>query len=914
MVVVGWHLATAPARAAEPAPSFRNQIAPLLQGRCLRCHSGARPKGDLDLSSRKGMLSGGASGNPAVAPGKAAASPLLKMVADRKMPPRQPLDATEVMLFRRWIDAGASWDSHMLTPIRQGEERRAGPDWWSLQPIRRPATPFVADRAWLRNTIDAFILARLESMGLRPAPEADRRTVLRRLSFDLTGLPPTPAECQAFLDDPAPDAYERQVERLLASTAYGERWGRHWLDVVRFAESHGYEMNTLRPNAWPYRDYVIRAFNEDRPFAGFVQDQLAGDGGNDPLAEAATGFLVGGTHDMVGNATREGQLQQRMDDLYDMVSATGAAFLGMTVNCARCHDHKFDPILQKDFYGLQAVFAGVQHAERPLRPHDEEQRRHQAEVVRAEIVRLDRAIDDLDPPVGEPGMPPRRAPVNPRRNLERFRAIEARYVRFVITATQDGTQPCIDELEVYTAGPAPRNVALAGTGARASASSVFPNNPLHKIEHVNDGQVGNGRSWISNEPGGGWIEIDLARPITIDRVIWGRDREQKFTDRLTRAYRIEVSTDHTHWRVVAGSWDRRPVASGAAESANTLLRQRQRLQERLAGLAGPALVYAGTFAEPAATHLLKRGDPLQPLEEVGPSAIRAVNPPLVLDPKLDERSRRLALARWIGDVRNPLPARVMVNRLWHYHFGQGLVRTPSDFGFNGDRPSHPELLDWLAAEYLANGGHLKSLHRWIVSSAAYRQSSRSEARALVVDAGDRLLWRFPPRRLEAEAVRDAMLQVSGTLNRRLGGPGYHLWDYSGYVIVFTPMDSLGPDEFRRMVYQFKPRTQQDATFGAFDCPDATQAMPRRNVSTTALQALNLQNGSFVREQAERFAERLRRESGRETAPQVRLGFRLAFGREPAPREEEAAVRLVQAHGLAVLCRVLLNANEFVFVN
>ncbi len=907
-------------RAAEP-PSFARQVAPLLQARCLRCHAGNHPKGDLDLTTARGIQEGGASG-PVVRPGKAADSLLFTHVRDRKMPPKQPLAAAEVELLRRWIDAGARWEGPSLA-VAAPKTGRAGKDWWSLQPVRRSALPTTAGRAWNRNPIDAFVLARLEAKGLGPAPAADRRTWLRRVTVDLTGLLPTPNEIEAFLADQSPDAYEKVADRLLASPHYGERWGRHWLDVVRFAESHGYEMNTLRPNAWPYRDYVIRAFNRDTPFARFVREQLAGDAeaDGDVLTRAATGFLVGGPHDMVGNATKEGQLQQRMDDLYDMVSTTGSAFLSLTLNCARCHDHKFDPITQKDYYSVQAVFAGVQHADRLLPPVVSATGRRAAADLRAALARLEARIDEQEPPARPSPGPARRRPVHPRRNVERFPAIEARFVRFTVSATSDGTEPCLDELEIYSAGPTPRNLALASAGARASASSVYPNNPLHRVEHLNDGRHGNGRSWISNERGRGWALIALPHRVRINRVVWGRDREEKYADRLATDYRVEISADGKSWTTVAGSWDRlpyRPQARGAnvadSDPLRSLLAERARLAGRLAELEKPRPIYAGTFAAPPATHLLKRGDPLQPQEVVGPGAVQSLGVPFELKPNASDRERRLALARWIADPRNPLPARVMVNRLWHYHFGQGLVRTPSDFGFNGDRPSHPELLDWLADEFRVNGGRLKPLHRLVVLSATYRQSSRINPAARAVDADGRLWWRYPPRRLEAEALRDAVLQVSGRLNRRMGGPGYHLWEYSGYVIVFKPKARLGPDEFRRMVYQFKPRTQQDETFGVFDCPDATLTMPRRNVSTTALQALNLLNGAFIQQQSESFAGRLRQEAGGDLARQVRRAFLLAFGRAPNRVEEKAAVDLVRTHGLAMLCRALFNANEFVYVN
>ena len=897
-----------PLTAAAESPSFVKDVAPLLRSRCLKCHAGPRGRGGLDLSERPKMLAGGDHG-AAVRPGQADRSLLYRQVKEGKMPPRQPLSDREVRLLRRWIDAGALWEGPALRPLAAVAGRRAGPDWWSLQPLRRAVPPAVKGRTRARTPIDAFLLAALEARGLSFGPEADRRTLIRRLGFDLIGLAPTPAEIDAFERDSRPDAYERLVERLLASPQYGERWGRHWLDVVRFAESHGYEMNTLRPTAWPYRDYVIHAFNRDLPYGQFVREQLAGDvlAGDDALTAAATGFLVGGPHDLVGNGTTEGKLQMRSDDLFDLVATTSATFLGLTVGCARCHDHKFDPITQKDFYALQAIFAGVEHAERDVRSPMSPPLLAEVRRARQQIAALDRKIDEQEPLADGKTA---RAAVDPRRNVERFQPVRARSVRFVITATSDGSEPCIDELELYGPGK-PDNLARTA-GVRSSASSVFPNSPLHRLEHVNDGRVGNSRSWISAERGKGWVRLDLPAATELDRVVWGRDREGKYRDRLAKAYRVEASSDGVNWAPVASEAGRGERALPSAEAP--FVAERRRLAERLRALTVPRKVYAGSFRTPDVSYRLHLGDVLQKREVVNPGTLAAVRPPFTLAPDAPESKRRLALAEWIGHRDNPLPARVMVNRLWHWHFGQGLVGTPSDLGYNGDRPSHPELLDWLATEMRSGEGRLKPLHRSIVRSAAYRQSSRFDVRPAAIDAGNRLLWRYAPRRLEAEALRDSMLQAAGTLDTRMGGPGYHLWDYSGYVIVFRPKAKLGPGEFRRMVYQFKPRLQQDGTFGAFDCPDATAATPRRNVSTTALQALNLLNDPFVLDQAERFAARVKREAGPSSAAQAQRAFRLAFGRAPTAVETRAAEKLMEAHGLALLCRTLFNANEFVFVH
>jgi Protein of unknown function (DUF1553)/Protein of unknown function (DUF1549) len=714
------------------------------------------------------------------------------------------------------------------------------------------------------------------------------------------------------------------VDHLLADPGYGERWGRHWLDVVRFAESHGYETNNLRPNAWPYRDYVIQAFNADTPFARFVAEQLAGDALPDAsgLARAATGFVVGGAHDVVGNQAPEQALRQRADDLDDMITATATTFLGLTVQCARCHDHKFDPISQRDYYGLQAVFAGVNHADRDVPAPDAEPRQTEARSVRAELAELERKIDETEPharpDLGAEGRPP----VDPLRNVERFTPVQARYVRFTIQSTNNGSEPCIDELEVWSSGEHPRNVALAELGAKPSASSTYAGSPLHRLEHLNDGRVGNSRSWISAAPGKGWAAVDLGKTIKIDRVVWGRDREGVYSDRLPNAYYVEVATEPGRWQVVASSADRAPgqgsrdagLVGPKAKERLDLLRRRKELRDRLDTLGITLKVYAGTFDQPGPTHVLRRGDPLQKGDLVNPSGVRSVKPMLSLPAEAPEPERRLALARWIADPANPLPARVMVNRLWHYHFGRGIVATPSDFGFNGERPSHPELLDWLAAEFQSNAGRLKPIHRMIVLSSVYRQSSRLDEHARAIDGNNRLLWRFTPRRLEAEELRDAILAVAGTLDRRMGGPGYNLWEpNTNYVVVFNPRKDLGPDTFRRMVYQFKPRSQPDPTFGVFDCPDGGLVAPKRNASTTALQALNLLNSRVILDQSTRFAARLVHEAGPDPVDQARRGFRHAFGRDPTDSERQAAAALIRQHGTPALCRALFNANEFLYV-
>jgi hypothetical protein len=805
-------------------------------------------------------------------------------------------------------------------------------DHWSFRAPVRPKLPSVQKESWARNPIDRFILARLEKEGLPPSPEADRRTLIRRLYFTVTGLPPSPEEVESFLRDRSDGAYETLVNRLLDSPHYGERWARHWLDVVRFAESNGFETNTERPRAWPYRDYVIRAFNEDLPYDRFLFEQIAGDSAG---VDEATGFLVGGPWDAVKSPDVNLTLQQRMDELHDMISTTATAFLGLTVGCARCHNHKFDPISQKDYYAIQAVFAGVQHGERERRTPDYPERMKKAAEVRRKLAVLEEKLAEFIP-LAHPdnaadGKKALRPPVNSERNVERFSPVEARFVRFTVLATNGG-EPCIDELEVFTTGPSATNVALASFGTTATASGTYPNSELHRLEHINDGRYGNSRSWISSENGRGWVQLEFPGLEKIDRIVWARDREGKFRDRLATRYRIEAATEAAEsgdWRTVASSDDRIEYSAGAAlappysaagldparaEVFNRLLREKEGLEKELKQWTAADMVYAGRFEQPGPTYRLNRGEPMQKREQVSPGVITGLGHLVELSADTPEQARRVALAKWIADPGNPLTARVMVNRIWQHSFAEGIVRTPSDFGHMGATPSHPELLDWLAVEFIESGWSVKHIQRLILLSATFRQSSRATAHALELDGATGLLWRYPPHRLEAEPLRDTILAVSGTLDLRMGGPGFDLFEpNNNYVKVYNPKREFGPPEFRRMIYQARPRMRLDDTFGAFDCPDAGQVAPKRNVSTTPLQALALLNSPFILQQARFFAERVEREAGGDSDAQAVRAFEIAFNREPQPDERAAAGSLVEKEGLATLCRALFNANEFLYV-
>ena len=949
-------------------------------------------------------------------------------------------------------------------------------DHWSFQPVTRPPPPPVHLASWPRNQVDRFILARLEQEGLRPSPEADRLTWLRRASLDLTGLPPAPEQIRAFVDDRRPDAYERVVDSLLASPRYGERWAQHWLDVVRYADTHGFEVNTERPNAWPYRDYVIEAFNRNLPYDRFIREQLAGDALEQ---DAATGFLVTASVLLPGQIGADDVSKRlaRQDSLDEIVVNTGQTFLGLSVGCARCHDHKFDPITARDYYSMQSFFAGVEYGDRELRTPEATARRKEAETLKQRVSDIEKELSRFEPLARvEPATP---TPISSKLNEDTFAPLTARYVRFTIHDSNlhpalGLIEPCIDEFEIVTDEAQPRNVALKSHGTRVSASGsrqseshklehiqdgrygnsrswmsdevgqgwlLFelpeptrirqirwgrdregqftdrtptaytleagesldsltllqvrpPNRPAvnakvnsdrfepvktrrlrltiretnslepcldevevmdirgrnvalasqgttvtssgntvvadrHELRRVNDGRYGNGHSWMSNEKGKGWLLFEFSEERHIERVVWGRDREGEFTDRLATDYLIEVETAPGLWRVVASSSDRSPFVPGALKptpfrgsllglnaselkTAQSLMAEKKDLDTKIAGAMVGPMTFAGIFRAPDKIHLLHRGDPEQPKDPVGPAILKVLGD-LALPQETAEQKRRLALAEWIASASNPLTARVMVNRIWQGHFGTGLVDTPSDFGKNGSLPSHRELLDWLASEFVRSGWSIKEMHRLIVLSSTFRQSTRHDAAAATKDADQRLLWRFPSRRLESEAIRDSILTVSGNLNLKTGGRGFDLFDNRGGLSGFKPVEFFKAEGLRRMIYAHKVRREREVVFGAFDCPDAGQSTARRRESTTPIQALNLFNSPFTLDQCEVFAKRVSTEAGMDESARLRRIYLLALGRDPLPEELAEAIPVVREHGLPTLCRAIFNSSEFLFI-
>ena len=898
-------------RPAARLVDFEKDVRPILEEHCYDCHGEDKQKSKLRLDTAVGILRGGESGEPLLVRGGSAESHLIKKVSAENpkevMPPKgDRLTAEQVATLRLWIDQGAAMPG--------GEAAAASlkltTDHWSFQPVKRPAGA----------GIDELVLAKLREKGLAPSPPADKTTLIRRLYLTMHGMPPTPQEVADFQKDAQPEAYARLVDRVLASPRYGERWARHWMDVVRYADTNGFETNHARKTAFHYRDYLIESLNADKPYDQFIKEQLAGDALG---MDAATGFLVAGPYDIVKSPDINLTLMQRQDELADMVNTTGTAFLGLTMGCARCHNHKFDPILQKDYYAMQAVFAGVNQGERVLRKTMDAGAAKELAALKADEAAKNAELEGFRKKAAAGTDKKLRPPVNARLNEETFAPTEAVAVKFTILAT-NAAEPCLDELEIYDA--AGQNVALATQGAQPSASGTLAGYAIHKLEHLNDGQTGNERSWIADTAGKGWVQIDFPAKVRIQRIVWSRARDGRFADRVATQYKIEAAAEPGKWTTVASSDDRQPFAGKEdpkaflaqltapdADAARQAQADLAELKKRIAKLTGSESGWVGTFSQPGKTHRLYRGEAMQEREVVAPDALTVLGT-LGLAVEEPEQHRRVRLAEWIASPQNPLTARVLVNRLWHYIFGNGIVDTPSDFGANGSRPTHPELLDLLADELVKSGWSIKHIQRLILLSATFQQSSAPRADAAAVDAGGRLLWRYTPRRLEAEAIRDSMLAVSGALDLQAGGPGFYLMDVvEENVDHYFPKEKYTPAEFRRMVYLFRVRAAQDGVFGSFDCPDGGSVMAKRSRSNTPLQALNLFNSSFIVQQSDILAKRLQTEAGGQPEAQAGLAFRLFYARPPDVFELENSAAMIREHGLQSFARALYNTSEFLFV-
>ncbi len=813
-----------PVRAAEPSVAgrehFERKVRPLLAENCYSCHGDEKQKGKLRLDSPAFIRAGGERG-AAIVPGQPDQSRILLAVGyqdeELKMPPKKRLSQRQIADLTEWVKLGAPMPagepSVPATVKREFQITAKDRAHWAFQPVKSPAVPSVKKRAGSPNPIDAFVQSRLEAKGLAPNPPATKRELIRRAYFDLTGLPPSPADVEAFLADRSPRAWADLIDHLLASPRYGEKWGRHWLDLVRFAESNSYERDDDKPHAWRFRDYVIRAFNADKPYDCFLREQLAGDELPHPDADAiiATGFYRLGIWD---DEPPDRELA-RYDSLDDIVATTGQVFLGLTVDCARCHNHKIDPIAQKDYYRLLSFFANVNH---------------------------------------------------------------------------------------YRNGGPTDEVALFGSVAERAAYE----HRVHEME---------GRR---NEAQAAIIEI-----------------EQHFRAGLARGDRPENQAEKPTKR----DFNKLLKEEGRRVLGAERFAHYQELKQNLPQLnpdslsVEKALAVTEAGSQAPVTYVLGRGNPNLKTEVVEPGFIEVLNPPTVQlsvpAPTASTSGRRIVLANWIASPANPLTARVMVNRLWQHHFGRGIVRSPSNFGTQGERPTHPELLDWLAREFTARGWSMKAMHRLIMTSQTYRQSSHGNASALQADPSNDLFWRFDMRRLTAEEIRDAVLAVTGRLNLKMFGPGIFV-DIPKEVMAGQSVPGKGwgkssaEEQARRSIYIKVKRSLRPPILESFDTAETDRSTPVRFATVQPTQALGLLNGAFLNQQADVFAARLRKEAGDDAQKQVQLALYLATGHPASRIEVQRGVRLIEKLctgdqadpeiALKHFCLMVLNLNEMVFVD
>lgn len=968
---------------------FEKSAGNLISKYCLSCHNDSQSHGNLDLSSREGFLRGGDSG-PSFDESAPRESLILQRVLNKEMPPDEKHPApkeAEIKDFEQWLLAGAMWpEGKKLSEFGSTTEFRAGYDWWSLQPLRsQNAFPHRSSEL-TSEYIDIFIQQRLEESGLRPNGLADKRTLLRRIKFDLHGLPPSVEELEEFEGDSRPDAWDRLIDRLLASPSYGERWGRHWLDVARYGDTHGYERDFRRPNAWRYRDFVIEAINSDQPYDEFIRWQIAGDtlAPDNPSAIIATSFLACGPYDFTGLDETPSPIlkrQARADELDDILTTTVASTLGLTVNCARCHNHKVDPISQEDYYRLAAVFSGVKRGDRPLISEEREAQRVASRLelearlaqLKEELSRLESHIDLADIVGGGNGRGSGRVGngIDPRNGVLRFEHSAMlddiqtnRFSRSVLRFVDGVGIPDGSAGKKTTVSSTGIQIELPGTSGQSW--DFIENGPvteqaykdLNGVDYSSEGhsilglhankfitfdlaeirrELGDGELQLEGVVGYGGRELTASADahISLDgktvfewKKLKRADGGREISLSLSRDARFLtlVATDGGdgigHDQVFFGDLRIRAVAvRGGTEELEMkrgqLSREREELELRLRELGAGPQVFGIKSTKPEVIQVLSRGNPEEPIKQVTPSAFTWMvsDVPATIQETMSDGERRKSFALWLTSSKNSTFQRVIVNRIWHYHFGQGIVATTNDFGFFGERASHPVLLDEMATEFVKGGYSWKRFHRTILRSHTYQQTGDFSEKGSNVDAENRLLWRMSPRRLDAESTRDTILSAAGSLQRVSGGPGYEDFEYvDRYAPIYRYRTADRPEQWRRSVYRFSVRSVPNQFLEVLDCPNPTVSAPIRSQTTTALQSLTLLNDPFIYQQASLMADRLRERFPNELESQIRMVFKQCLLREPMESELRSAKDLVEQAGLDELCRVIFNANEFVYVD
>lgn len=983
--------------AGKPAKSdaFLTQIAPAFEQSCVRCHNASKSRGGLSLETLADLQKGSENGS-VLEPGNPAESRLLEVLLGDKpeMPQKEkPLEKTVVKAVEEWIRQGAPWPADLkLVDKSQNRNKKL----WSFEPIAIQKLPEISEESqkWARNPIDYFIASKHELLKFQPAKQADKKTLIRRLYYDLVGLPPSPEAVQQFLNDDRPDAYEKLVDQLLESPGYGERWARHWLDVIHYGETHGYDKDKIRLQSWPYRDYVIQSLNDDKPYARFIQEQIAGDAlfPENPDAIRALGFLSAGPWDFIGHAEvaetkTDGKIARHLDR-DDMVGTAVSSLLSLTVQCAQCHDHKFDPILQADYYRLQAVFAGVDRAERPYFATGEEQKRY--ESLHQRQLHLIRSVRSLDQQVQTlAGLELQKW--NDRINVAKNRLANQRNPQYGYHSAIE-TNPFVEKW-VQLTFPEPVEIAQIQVAPCSDDFNQigdgfgFP--PRFKIEITDQKDfAGNIKKIVdqtNNDLKNPGIQIQnfainapqsartlrftatklaprlndyifaLAEIVVLDRQ--GNNIATKATisalDSIEAAPRWQktnitdgfapssIKTDSQSTESpeslekLKRQWLESKVPVALLTELSNQQKELQSVEAEIQSIPKPSQVFAATVHHgsgaftgtgasggvPRPIFRLNRGDVNQPRELIQPGTIEsiqfakfALNP----DESENESARRAALATWMTDTKNPLLWRSIVNRVWQYHFGRGIVDTTGDFGHMGGNPSHPELLDYLAQSFRDSGGKMKSLHRLIVTSATYRQQSVGDTDDYSAqDSQNVYLWRQNRRKLEAEAIRDSILAVAGKLDRKMGGPSFQDFvvthpEHSPHF-EYDKADPADPALHRRSIYRLIVRSQPQPFLTTMDCADPSIRVDKRNESVSSAQALAQWNEALVLAMAGELGKWIETQPG-DVNQKVESGFEKCLVRKPSHDELQSLVSYTKKFGYPSLARLLLNLNEFSFVD
>ena len=891
---------------------FEDDILPLLEDYCIDCHGPDKSKSGFRVDRRVHLLKGGDSGLSAVIPAKPNKSYMIEVIKSDDpeigMPPKGgKLFDDEVELLEQWIAEGAVWPGQMKDKIEEGT------DHWAFQSIDRPTIPKKS-----KNPIDSFIDRRLKVEGIPANKKTDPLSLIRRASVVLTGLPPQPSRVADFLSDYKKNpeqAYTVLVDELLASPHFGERWAQHWLDVIRWAETNGSESNLYRKLAWVYRDYVIRAFNQDLPYDEFVKQQLAGDGMG---VGEALGFLVAGPHVPAATVGQEASAirQARADRMDEIMQTVGASMLGVTMSCARCHNHKFDPISIQDYYSMTAVFQDIEFGSRFPEFSQTHPRKAKANEIWRGVAENRNKIRNKTPTWEEDW--------GGYKEIH-WKPIEVVELRLNFWSGYVG----LDEVEIFGLPSENFNLARATNGTKVRTDLAFAQQrDRFPVFRVIDGKYGTQRwqaSYNKQKKQNPWLEFTFERPVKVGRLRMSSNREYYYeTDYLEQKNKFNFDQFLVNVKLVDGTW--KEIASiqeirdfnkrekSVGDAVGEINHLAYKLSEE-----GPRPSFVGSFIEPKITRVLHRGSPENPRDIVPPAAPKILSGELEVDNEDSGRARRAEFAEWMVNENNPLTARVMSNRIWQHVFGAGLVVTGGDFGRAGAPPSHPELLDWIAAEFSnpsrpeATSWSMKELIRLFVTSDAFKRSNQPSDVGLEKDATGSLLWRFPPRRVEAEVIRDGILLASGKLNREMGGRSYRIHNVKKTYAQWEVVNNFGPETWRRMIYQERMRRVDDQIFTAFDFPDCGQVRSKRPVSTTPLQALNLMNSDFVVDQAIHLAKRAQNESKGNLKISVIRAFELIFSRKPRSEELNASLKIAKDRGLEIVCRALMNSNEFAFL-